>query len=56
MDLKLQNDLRILREEMKNKNEDNINEYVEKYEYTAKNLEEIFDNKKSRNIKKKLIF
>lgn len=49
----LEDDLRIQRDEMLKKHEDNINEYLKKYEYTAKNLENIFDNKKARNIKKK---
>lgn len=52
----LEDDLRIIREEMQKKNENNINEYLEKYEYTAKNLEKIFEDKKSRNKKKKEIF
>ena len=37
---------------MKAKNEDRIEEYIQEYENIAKNLYKIFNEKKSRNIKK----
>ena len=38
---------------MRQKKEDKINEYLEKYEYFAKNLEQKFKNKGIRNYNKK---
>ena len=38
---------------MRQKKEDKINEYLEKYEYFAKNLEQKFKNKRIRNYNKK---
>ena len=38
---------------MKNTNQENIKEYLEKYEYIAKNLKSIFFQKIARNYKSK---
>ena len=35
---------------MKRTNQENINEYLEKYRYTAVNLKKIFNQKKERRI------
>ena len=46
-------DKKQLENEMRQKKEDKINEYLEKYEYFAKNLEQKFKNKGIRNYNKK---
>ena len=38
---------------METGNQENIDDYLRKYEYTAKNLKSIFIHKISRNYKKK---
>ena len=49
----LKNDLEELESTMKRANQENINEYLEKYKYTAKNLRNIFNQKKERKINNK---
>ena len=49
----LKNDLIDLRKRMEKEGEENIEMYLNKYEQTALNLEQIFKLKKSRKIKKK---
>ena len=49
----LKDDLISLRKKMEMKNEENIEEYLEKYKNIAQNLENIYLQKKKRNIKKK---
>lgn len=48
----LKDDISKLYEDMKIKNEEKIEEYIKEYEKIAKNLFKIFNEKKSRNIKK----
>ena len=53
----LENDLEEIKKKMIEENEDNIEEYLNKYEYIAQNLESIFMKKNPRkNNKKHLIF
>ena len=47
----LKNELERLHEEMIDDEEENIEEYLKEYERVAKNLEKIFENKRSRNNK-----
>ena len=49
----LKNDIEELKTVMEKTNQENIKEYLSKYEYTAKNLKIIFTQKNSRNIKSK---
>ena len=49
----LKDDIKELQKEMKNSKQENINEYLKKYEDTAKNMKDIFDKKSERNLKKK---
>ena len=46
----LKDDIKELRADMESSKQNNINEYLKKYEYTAKNLKEIFNKKNPRNI------
>ena len=46
----LKDDIKELRADMERAKQNNINEYLKKYEYTAKNLKEIFNKKNPRNI------
>ena len=48
----LKDDIYKLKEDMEIKKEERIEEYIEQYERIAKNLYKIFNEKKSRNIKK----
>ena len=52
----LKDDIEELEIQMKNTNQENIKEYLEKYEYIAKNLKSIFFQKIARNYKSKKIF
>ena len=45
----LNKDLKELEEKLKKEGQENVNEYLEKYEYVSKNMEKIFINKNSRN-------
>ena len=49
----LKDDIEELEIQMKNTNQENIKEYLEKYEYIAKNLKSIFFQKIARNYKSK---
>ena len=49
----LKDDIKELQKEMKNSKQENINEYLKKYEDTAKNMKDIFDKKSERNLNKK---
>ena len=49
----LKEDLKDLKSFMETGNQENIDDYLRKYEYTAKNLKSIFIQKISRNYKKK---
>ena len=44
----LKDDLKVLKKKMEKKKEENIDEYLKKYEEIAKNLETIYQRKKSR--------
>ena len=46
----LKDDIKELRADMESSKQNNINEYLKKYEYTAKNLKEIFNKKNPRRI------
>ena len=46
----LKDDIEQLENTMKRTNQENINEYLEKYRYTAVNLKKIFNQKKERRI------
>jgi hypothetical protein len=46
----LKDDIKELRADMESSKQNNINEYLKKYEYTAKNLKEIFNKKNPRNL------
>ena len=52
----LEDDLKEERIKMEEKQENNIEEYIEKYQLTAINYKQIFNGKKSRSSKKKQIF
>ena len=49
----LKDDIKELQKKMKNSKQENINEYLKKYEDTAKNMKDIFDKKSERNLNKK---
>ena len=48
----LRDDIKELESFMENNNQDNIKEYITKYEYVAKNMKKIFNRKISRNFYK----
>ena len=48
----LKDDIKELEKQMINSKQENIKEYLEKYEDTAKNMKYIFDKKSERNLKK----
>ena len=48
----LKDDIKELEKQMINSKQENIKEYLEKYEDTAKNMKDIFDKKSERNLKK----
>ena len=49
----LKDDIKELEKQMINSKQENIKEYLDKYEDTAKNMKDIFDKKSERNFKKK---
>jgi hypothetical protein len=49
----LKDDIKDLEMQMKNSKQENIIEYLKKYEDTAKNMKVIFNKKSERNFKKK---
>ena len=49
----LKDDIKELEKHMKDSGQENINEYLKKYEDTAKNMKDIFDKKTERKFKKK---
>ena len=49
----LKDDIKELERHMKDSGQENINEYLKKYEDTAKNMKDIFDKKIGRKFKKK---
>ena len=49
----LKDDIKELEKHMKDSGQENINEYLKKYEDTAKNMKDIFDKKSERKFKKK---
>ena len=49
----LKDDMAELKSHMEKTNQENIKEYLSKYEYIAKNMKKIFTQKNSRNIKSK---
>jgi len=48
----LKDDIKELEKQMINSKQENIKEYLKKYEDTAKNMKDIFDKKSERNLKK----
>jgi hypothetical protein len=48
----LKDDIKELEKQMINSKQENIKDYLEKYEDTAKNMKDIFDKKSERNLKK----
>ena len=48
----LKDDIKELEKQMINSKQENIKEYLDKYEDTAKNMKYIFDKKSERNLKK----
>ncbi len=49
----LNDDIKEFEKQMINSKQENIKEYLDKYEDTAKNMKDIFDKKSERNFKKK---
>ena len=49
----LKDDIKELEKHMKDSGQENINEYLKKYEDTAKNMKDIFDKKIERKLRKK---
>ena len=49
----LKDDIKEIEKQMKESEQEDINKYLKKYEYTAKNMKDIFDKKSERKFKKK---
>ena len=49
----LKDDIKELEKHMKDSGQENISEYLKKYEDTAKNMKDIFDKKIERKLRKK---
>ena len=47
----MKDDIDELKKDMEKTNQENINEYLNKYEYIAKNMKNIFIKKNTRNYK-----